>query len=46
LRISIQEIRQPERYTPSNFHSNFGLFITNDDPRTVREDVDSKDGKL
>jgi hypothetical protein len=35
-----------ERYTPPDFHSNFSLSITDDDPRTVREAVDSKDGKL
>jgi hypothetical protein len=35
-----------KRYTPSDFHSNFSLSITDDDPRTVREAVDSEDGKL
>ena len=40
LRRSIQERRLPERYTPSDFHSNFSFSITNDDPRTVREGVD------
>jgi hypothetical protein len=35
-----------KRYTPPNFCSNFALSITDDDPRTVRETVDSKDGKL
>jgi hypothetical protein len=35
-----------ERYTPSNFHSNFSLSITDDDPRTVQEEMDSEDGKL
>jgi hypothetical protein len=38
--------RIPERYTPPNFHSNFALSITDDVPRTVREAVDSEDGKL
>jgi hypothetical protein len=33
-------------YTPPDFHSNFSLFITNDDPRTIRKAVDSKDGKF
>jgi hypothetical protein len=46
LRRSIQERRQPKRYTPPNFCSNFALSITNDDPITVREAVDSKHGKL
>jgi hypothetical protein len=46
LRRSVRERRLPERYTPSDFHSNFALSITDDDPRTVREAVDSEDGKL
>jgi hypothetical protein len=46
LRRSVRERRKPERYTPPDFHSNFSLFITDDDPRTVREAVDSEDGKL
>jgi hypothetical protein len=33
-------------YTPPYFYSNFVFFITNDDPRTVREVVDLEDGKL
>jgi hypothetical protein len=33
-------------YTPPDFHSNFILSITDDDPRTVREAVDLEDGKL
>jgi hypothetical protein len=46
LRRSVRERRLPERYTPSYFHSNFFLSITDDDPRTVREAVDSEDGNL
>ena len=46
MRRSVQERRQPERYSPSAFYSGFSLNITNDDPRTVREAVDSEDGKL
>jgi hypothetical protein len=42
----VQERRQPERYTPPDFHLNIVLSIIDDDPRTVREVVDSKDGKL
>jgi hypothetical protein len=42
----VRERRLPKRYTPSDFHSNFALSITNDDPRTVREVVDLKDGNL
>jgi hypothetical protein len=45
LRISVRERRIPERYTPSKFCSNFVFYITDDDPRTVREAVDSEDGK-
>jgi hypothetical protein len=46
LRRSDRERRIPERYSPSNFHSNFSLSITDDDPRTIREAVDSEDGNL
>eukprot|EP00253_Pinus_taeda_P034260 PITA_34260 len=46
VRRSIRERRQPERYSPSAFCPNFALSITDDDPRTVKETVDSKDGKL
>jgi hypothetical protein len=42
----VREKRLPERYTPPDFRSNFSLSITDDDPRTVREAVDSEDGKL
>jgi hypothetical protein len=46
LRISMRERRQPERYSPPDFHSNFSLSITDDDTRTVREAVNSEDSKL
>jgi hypothetical protein len=46
LRRSDRERRLPERYSPFDFHSNFALSITDDDPRTVREAVDSEDGNL
>jgi hypothetical protein len=46
LRRSVRERRLLERYTPSDFHSNFDLSITDDDPRTVREAVDSEDANL
>eukprot|EP00253_Pinus_taeda_P036329 PITA_36329 len=46
VRRSIQERRQLERYSPSAFCSNFASSITNDDPRTTKEAVDSEDGKL
>ena len=41
LRRSVRERRQPERYSPSDFCSGFALTITDDDPRTVREVIDS-----
>jgi hypothetical protein len=37
LRRSDRERRIPERYSPSDFCSNFSLSITDDDPRTIRE---------
>jgi hypothetical protein len=46
LRRSVRDRRQPERYSPPNFRSNFSLSITDDDPRTVREAVNSEDSKL
>ena len=46
VRRSDRERRQLERYSPSAFYSNFALSITDDDPRTVKEVVDSEDGKL
>jgi hypothetical protein len=41
LRRSVRERRKPKRYSPPDFRSNFSLSITNDDPRTVREVVNS-----
>jgi hypothetical protein len=41
LRKLVREIRKLKRYTPPDFLSNFSLPITNDDPRTIREVVDS-----
>jgi hypothetical protein len=46
LRRSVRDKRKPERYSPPNFHSNFSLSITDDDPRTVREAVNLEDSKL
>ena len=46
MRRLVRERRQPERYSPYYFCSNFSLTITDDDPRIVREVVDSEDGKL
>jgi hypothetical protein len=41
LRRSVRDRRKPERYSPLDFRSNFSLSITDDDPRTVREAVNS-----
>eukprot|EP00253_Pinus_taeda_P016858 PITA_16858 len=46
VRRLVRERRQPERYSPCSFCSIFSLSITDDDPRTVKEAVDSEDGKL
>jgi hypothetical protein len=46
LRRSVRKRRKPKRYSPPNFHSNFALSITDDDPRTVREATNSDDSKL
>jgi len=46
VRRSVRERRQPERYSPSTFYSNFSLSITDDDPKTVKEAVDLEDGKI
>jgi len=46
VRRSVRERRQLERYSMSTFCSIFFLSITDDDRRTVKEAVDSEDGKL
>eukprot|EP00253_Pinus_taeda_P032217 PITA_32217 len=46
VRRSIRERRHLERYIPPTFCSNFSLSITDDEPRTMKEAMDSKDGKL
>eukprot|EP00253_Pinus_taeda_P014892 PITA_14892 len=46
VRRIVQERRQPERYSPYTFYSNFDLSITDDDPKTMEEAVDLEDGKL
>ena len=46
MRRSVRERRQPERYSPSAFCSKFSLSVTDDDPKTVKEAVDSEDGKI
>jgi hypothetical protein len=42
----VRDRRQPERYIQPDFCSNFALSITDDDPRTIREAVNSEDSKL
>jgi hypothetical protein len=44
LRRLVREKRIPDRYTPPYFHSNFALYIIDDDPRIVREAMDLEDG--
>jgi hypothetical protein len=46
LRRLVRERRLPERYTQSDLCSNFSLSITDDDPRNIKEAVDSKYGNL
>eukprot|EP00253_Pinus_taeda_P018593 PITA_18593 len=46
VRRLVRERRKPERYSPYAFCSNFALFVTDDDPKIVKEAVDSEDGKL
>jgi hypothetical protein len=46
LRRLVRKRRKPKKYSPPNFHSNFTLSITDDDPRTFREAVNSEDSKL
>eukprot|EP00253_Pinus_taeda_P004718 PITA_04718 len=46
VRRSVRERRQLESYSPSTFYSYFYFSVTNDDHRTVKEAVDSEDGKL
>ena len=33
-------------YSPPDFHCHFALSITNDDPRNVKEVVDSEDSDI
>jgi hypothetical protein len=46
LRRSVRKRRQPERYSPPDFRSNFAVSIIDDDPRTIREAVNLEDSKL
>ena len=46
LRRSSQERRKLERYSPPDCCSHFSLSITNDDPRNVKEAINSEDSDL
>jgi hypothetical protein len=46
LRRSMRERRKLERYSPHDFHANFVLSITNDDPGIVREEMNLENSKL
>eukprot|EP00253_Pinus_taeda_P035609 PITA_35609 len=46
VRRSVRERRQPKMYSPSDFCSNFSLSIIDDDPKSMKEAIDSEDGKL
>eukprot|EP00253_Pinus_taeda_P036287 PITA_36287 len=46
VRRSVRERRQPERYSPSAFCLNFSFSVSDDDPITMKDAVDSEDGKL
>jgi hypothetical protein len=46
LRRLVRDKMKIERHSPPDFHSNFGLSITDDDPKTVKEAVNSEDSKL
>jgi hypothetical protein len=43
LRRLMRDKRQLERYSLPDFRSNFSLSITDDDPITIREAVNSED---
>ena len=45
-RRSSQERRKPERYSTPDFCSHFSLFVTDDDPRNVKEVFDSEDNDI
>ena len=47
MRRSRHTRKQPNMYSPLNFHSNFALSATvEEDPRTVKEAIDSMEGEL
>eukprot|EP00253_Pinus_taeda_P036371 PITA_36371 len=46
VRRLVRERRQPKRYSPCDFCSNFALYVMDYDPRTVKEAIDSKDDRL
>jgi hypothetical protein len=42
----MREKRKLESYSPLDFHANFALSITTDDPITIKEAMNSEDSKL
>jgi hypothetical protein len=46
VRRSERVIKLVERYSPTNLCFTFMLVSTNDEPKSVREEVDSTEGKL
>eukprot|EP00253_Pinus_taeda_P013543 PITA_13543 len=46
VRRSVRERRHLERYIPYAFYSNFSLSIIDDNPKTLKESVDSEGRKL
>jgi hypothetical protein len=46
LRRAVRDQKKIKTYNPPYFRSKFSLSITDDDPRTVREAVNSEDSKL
>ena len=46
VRRSCQARKQPQREIPPRFHSTFALYVVKDDPRSVKEAIESTKGKL
>ena len=46
MRRSSRETRKPKRCSPPDFRSHFAFSIIDDDPRNVKDFVDSEDNDL
>jgi hypothetical protein len=46
LRRAVRDKSQTKGYNPPDFRSKFSLSVTDDDPKTIREAVNSEDSKL